>query len=124
MDRDKYRKAVAKAMSEDTLTDHVLEMAARYGWWAHHDTPAYVKGDDKRPFTHLKGNKGVPDLQLTHVQGRSIYRELKTEQGTVTPEQKEWIRRLKVGGRDADVWKPRHWVDGTIEQELKRGSKL
>jgi hypothetical protein len=48
-----------------------------------------------------------------------LWRECKTEHGTVRPEQTDWLYALKASGQNAGIWRPRNWFDGTIEKELK-----
>lgn len=81
-------------MSEARFLRAILDRANRLGLLAFH---CY----DSR---HATG-AGFPDLVLTG-NGGTIYRELKTDTGRLHPEQLEWLRRLRSGGQDADVWRP------------------
>lgn len=103
-----YRSLQAKAMSERQLQDQIIELAERMGWKHYH---VY---DSRRSVA------GFPDLVLVHPkQRRVVWRELKSETGTTTPEQKVWISTLLLVGEDVDVWRPRDWVSGRIERELR-----
>lgn len=109
--REEYLALLAKGMSEDTLLAKIR---------------AAVNGDKRHPplpgvdlyHTHdsRRSEAGFPDLHL--ILGidvvRVAYRELKRETGRVTPEQRHVMARLEKAGADVDVWRPRHWVDGTI----------
>lgn len=72
-----------------------------------------------------KASKGFPDLLL--VRERILFRELKTDakSSKVEPWQQEWLDRLKEGGGDADVWRPRDWDDLIVPTlTTYRGRKL
>lgn len=103
-----YRALQAKAMSERQLQDQVIALAERMGFIVYHT-------HDSR-----RSQKGFPDLVLVHPkQRRVLWRELKSETGTTTPEQKAWISTLSLVGEDVDVWRPRDWMGGRIENELR-----
>lgn len=103
-----YRSLQAKAMSERQLQDQIIELAKRMGFIVYHT-------HDSR-----RSESGFPDLVLVHPkQRRVMWRELKSETGTTTPEQKVWISTLSLVGADVDVWRPRDWVSGRIERELR-----
>ncbi|QDH85641.1 VRR-NUC domain-containing protein [Brevibacterium phage 4C] len=103
-----YRSLQAKAMSERQLQDQIIELAKRMGLIVYHT-------HDSR-----RSEPGFPDIVLVHPkQRRVMWRELKSETGTTTPEQKVWISTLSLVGEDVDVWRPRDWVSGRIERELR-----
>lgn len=103
-----YRALQAKAMSETQLQDQILELAKRMGWLSYHT------------FDSRKSTSGFPDLVLVHPkQKRVIWRELKSEKGVTSSEQKVWLSSLLLVGEDVDVWRPRDWVSGRIEKELR-----
>lgn len=60
---------------------------------------------------------GWPDSTI--VGERIIYRELKTQTGRLSAEQRDVRDRLKAAGGDWAIWRPRDWLDGTIERELR-----
>jgi hypothetical protein len=66
--------------------------------------------------------KGYPDLTAVGP-GGVIWRELKTDTGRLSEEQKLWIRRLVEAGADVAVWRPRDLADGTIAATLARIAK-
>jgi hypothetical protein len=66
-----------------------------------------------------RNEAGLPDLIIVGQHGL-LFRELKTAKGRVTPEQADWLSRLKQAGADADVWRPADLVPagGRIKSEL------
>lgn len=103
-----YRALQAKAMSETQLQDQIIELAKRMGWLSYHT------------FDSRRSAPGFPDLVLVHPkQKRVIWRELKSEKGVTSSEQKAWLSSLLLVGEDVDVWRPRDWVSGRIEKELR-----
>jgi hypothetical protein len=60
---------------------------------------------------------GWPDCVV--VGTRILYRELKTQTGRVSPEQKRVGQALKDAGADFAIWRPGDWLDGRIERELR-----
>lgn len=108
------RRALDDAMSEDDLMYAVLDLAQQGGWLAFHAKPASVmqRGRYVR-LTHQQGSMGFPDPKyrvkgfwdVTLLRDHEILcRELKTEDGTLTDEQKVWLAHAgELGG----VWRPR-----------------
>jgi hypothetical protein len=94
-------------MTEAQLLTAVTNMAtaARVFWF--HDPDSR-----KNP-----GPPGFPDLVLGRG-WRVIWRELKTEVGTMSPEQRAWGRLLVDAGQDFAVWRPRDLHSGTIAHTL------
>lgn len=103
-----YRTLQAKAMSETQLQELIIALAERMGFIVYHT------------YDSRRSKKGFPDLVLVHPrQRRVIWRELKSEKGVTSAEQKVWISTLSLVGEDVDVWRPRDWVSGRIEKELR-----
>lgn len=90
--------AATLAMSEAAWQTMVTDYATLTGWRWHHQRLS----KQSRP--------GWPDLCL--VRGRRlIFAELKTERGTVRPEQTAWLDALRtVPSVEVFVWRPRHWA--------------
>lgn len=85
-------------VSEEGFQRCVVELAVLAGWkWFHvHDS--------------RRSNPGWPDLALANEKRqRFMLRELKTQKGRLSREQKEWLATLKLCGIDADVWHPSDW---------------
>lgn len=80
-------------------------MAHTLGWATYH--------------THrsTKSEPGWPDLVLAK-DDVVLFRELKTEQGALTPHQERWIGNLRAAGLDAGVWRPRDLFSGAIHHTL------
>jgi len=60
---------------------------------------------------------GWPDSVI--IGERVIYRELKSEHGKVSPDQRMVGDRLTAAGADWRIWRPSDWISGAIERELK-----
>lgn len=102
-----YHHIQANAMTEKTLQAAILGAARRLGWLAYHT-------HDSR-----RSQPGYPDLHLVHPDtGRSLFRELKTQKGRLTPDQQAWLTALTHAGHDAAIWRPIDWFDGTIDVQL------
>ena len=97
----------ARAMLERDLQAQVRTMCDQLGLLVEHVE------DSRRGRTWLPG---WPDLTIV---GRTvIYRELKTEAGTLTPEQRAVGEALTRAGADWAVWRPRDLLGGTIARTL------
>lgn len=93
--------------SEKEFQQAVLELAAMYGWRAYHT------------YDSRKSASGFPDLVLVHpLQRRVIFAELKTNAGSVSVAQKDWMLDLLRAGADARLWRPSDW-DIEIEPALR-----
>lgn len=99
--------------SEAELQRAVLELAAFTGWTvAHFRTSRTSQG---RHLTAVAADgAGFPDLVL--VRDRVLFRELKAENGRLSPRQVMWAEALRRAGADWDVWRPSDW--SRIEAEL------
>lgn len=104
-----YGFRVAPGLSEREFQGMVLELAGRLGWEL-----AYHTHDSRR------SAPGFPDLVLVSSRlGRTLFRELKTDKGRVSPAQETWIHGLTAGGSDAGVWRPADLVSGRVIAELR-----
>jgi hypothetical protein len=71
---------------------------------------------------HVINSKGMtPGLPDSIIIGgeRVLWRELKSEHGRLTIEQRDAGDKLKAAGEDWRVWRPSDWISGVIEQELR-----
>lgn len=98
-------------MSEDEFQQQVIELARLGGWRVVHFRPARIVRDGKTYWrTPVQGDNGFPDLVLAR-RGLRIFAELKTDTGTVTADQQDWLDQL--GPNDertlVTVWRPRDW---------------
>jgi hypothetical protein len=70
---------------------------------------------------HVQHSRGMaagwPDSTI--IGARVIFRELKSQTGQLSPEQREVGAALKAAGADWAVWRPRDWLTGDIETELR-----
>lgn len=90
-------------LAEDDYVDRIIDAAHAHGWHVAHFRPARTARGGWR--TPMKGDKGFPDLVLTRG-GRVLLAEVKTNRGTVRPEQRAWLAQL---GDHAHLWRPRDW---------------
>lgn len=81
--------------TERDLASYVAQLARLGGWLRYHTY-------DSRRSTH-----GFPDEVLAHPQrGLLLFRELKSADGKVRPEQEHWLETLVACAADAAVWRP------------------
>jgi VRR-NUC domain len=111
--------AAGATMREDHLLAAVLDVAHVYGWRCAHFRPA-LTGRGWR--TAVSGDgEGFPDLLCVHPTYGMLAVELKSLTGRLTPAQEAWLTRLKEAGCPAVVWRPRDFLDGTVESVLRQG---
>ena len=94
-------------MTEAELQSAVIEMAQWLGYRLQYHT-----------FDSRRSNEGFPDLVLVG-RGRVLFVELKSEKGQLSPSQLDWYAGLLDIGAEVYVWRPKDWLDGTVEKELK-----
>ena len=85
----------------------VMQLAKLSGWLCHHV-------HDSR-YEEWGADNGFPDLVLVRGK-RVLWRELKTDAGEPTPEQRSWLSALVTAGQDASLWRPADW--DAIAKEL------
>lgn len=104
------QRAVAFAMTEDrgpdSLDAHVRRLMKDLG----------LEGMHVR--NSIGSRRGFPDWEIWGT--RIIYRELKTERGTLSDDQRHVSSLIKKAGGDWAVWQPHDLVDGTIAAQLRR----
>lgn len=84
----------------------VLSLARKCGWKVvhFHDSRRSI---GRGRMVGDSDAKGWPDLVLMHPgRGVILFRELKSEKGRPTPEQRDIIDSLRACGMDACVWRP------------------
>ena len=96
----------ARAMLETQLMECIRDRCKLLGLHAFH------VADARRSW-----GPGYPDLTICGP-GGILWREVKTEHGTIRPEQKDWILALKAAGGNAGIWRPRDWYSERISREL------
>ncbi len=112
--RSKVKTKIAPALkiSEAELLQRVIDLAHYTGWRVAHFRPALKK--DGTWVTPVAGDgKGFPDLVLAHeAKRRTIFAELKAEDGALTPEQREWLRVLAANEyNEVYRWRPSSWEE-------------
>lgn len=60
---------------------------------------------------------GFPDLTIVGGSG-FMFRELKKDDGRLSPEQHEWLNKLTNAKADAAVWRPSDWPE-RVTAELR-----
>ena len=81
-------------MTEETFQASVIKVAKEMGWMLFHD-------NDSR-----RSAAGFPDLVMTR-DGRTIFAELKSQQGRIRTEQTQWMAELeKTQGVEVYLWRP------------------
>jgi hypothetical protein len=107
-------RAIAAAMSEDrgpdSLDAHVRRLMADLGLWGYH------------PLNSIGSRQGWPDWTI--IGTRIIHRELKSERGTLRPEQRAVGDRILAAGGDWAVWRPTDLLSLRIARELTAISGL
>jgi hypothetical protein len=88
----------------DSLDAHVRRLMKDLGLWGYH------------PWRSEKSEKGWPDWTI--IGRRVIYRELKTQRGKVTAEQRKVGVMLAAAGEDWAVWRPMDLLTARITREL------
>lgn len=100
--------------SEAELQAMVIDAARWHGWRVCHFRAAQNR--DGRWMTPLEGDPGLPDLVLAR-DGVVLLAELKSDRGQPTEDQTLWLDALGDHGR---LWRPADWLDGTIQDQLRR----
>ncbi len=91
-------------VSEKSLQSQILQLARLAGWRAYHT------------FDSRRSAKGFPDLVLVRPPV-VLFAELKSEDGKLRPEQREWLEALsRCEGVEARLWRPSDF--GEIERML------
>jgi hypothetical protein len=94
-------------MTEAELQEQVRLMCNQLGLYHYH------------PHDSRRSAAGWPDsVIISQRTRRIIFRELKTERGILTSEQKRVGYLLVAAGEDWAVWKPHDLYDGSIQREL------
>ena len=106
--------AIAKAMKEDrgkdSLDAHVRRLMDDLGLWGHHQQNS------------IGSRRGWPDWVIfgTGV----LFRELKSERGTLKPDQAMVRDKILAAGGDWALWRPSDLLSGRIAAELTAISAL
>ena len=105
----KIHTMAAAAMPEDrgagSLEAHLRELIADLDLWGFH------------PHTSQRSAKGWPDWVIIGPR-KVIFRELKSQHGALTPEQRQVGEMLQRAGQSWRVWRPSDLLSGQIAREL------
>ena len=96
-------------ITEDEWLRSVGDALDLTGWaWIHPRPARRAQGKWTTP-TQGNSAKGFPDIVAVRPP-RVLWLELKTERGRVSPEQDDWLERLRTSGQEAYVIRlPRDW---------------
>lgn len=95
--------ATALPISEDAFQRRIIDYCQMRGLLVFHDA------DSRR------NQPGFPDLVIVGA-NRVLFRELKTDKGTLRQQQIVWLRRLHDAGEDAGVWRPKEWAEKVLPE--------
>lgn len=96
-----------RRLTESEWQQRVIDLAHLFGWRVAHFRPARTQTGWRTPVA--ADAAGFPDLIL--VRDRLIAAELKTERGTVSWPQQQWLDALQAAGVETHVWRPSDWAD-------------
>lgn len=94
------------AMTENQLQETIVEMCKWFSLFVYHT------------YDSRNSTSGFPDLVIIAA-GGVMYRELKTENAKLRPDQSDVLALLRLSGQDAAVWRPSDLALGNIRQELQ-----
>jgi len=97
--------AAAYAMTERELEEHVRALCKDFGLAVNHFP------DSRRSWL-----PGFPDLVVFG--SAVLWRELKSQHGSLSVDQRRIGSRISHAGGDWAVWRPQHLFDGTIGRQL------
>lgn len=109
---ERSRRVVAGQMTEAQFQRTVIDLARLHEWMVAHFRAASVTRRDGSTvhMTPVEADgAGFPDLVLVHPLRGTLFRELKTDRGRISPHQQVWIARLEIAGADVAVWRPADW---------------
>jgi hypothetical protein len=108
-----HRKTDKRATPEADFQEQVIEHARALGWRVAHFRPALTEKGWRTPVS--ADGAGFPDLVL--VRDRVIFAELKSESGTLSDDQAEWLTALRYANAEEHVWRRGDWE--AIEEALR-----
>lgn len=103
-------------MLEKDLQRHVIGLFRSAGWRVchFHDSRRQIKPG---VFVGDVDAKGFPDLVAVK-HSRVVFVELKSEKGTVSKGQRDWLEVLSSAGQEVYVWRPSHLDSGAVHKVL------
>lgn len=101
-----------RQVSETAYQRDITDAAERFQWHWLHVRKSIGRRDGETAWQTTTNISGWVDLLLWHErQHRVIAAEVKSETGTVTPQQKAVIASLVAAGVETYVWYPHDWDD-------------
>lgn len=100
-DRQRYLRTITEASWQNV----VVHFAREHGWLVHFVPDRLYRRSFVSGIPMDLGDRGFPDLVLVG-HGRLLFRELKTETGTLQPTQAAWRDALVSAGCDWKLWRP------------------
>lgn len=107
-------------MTEAELQRLVAELCARLGLH-HYHTYDSRRSEPGFPDSVIVGTmqyRAVNDSRREIQVPAILFRELKSADGVLKPEQRRWGSRLERAGADWAVWRPADWRNMTIMNQL------
>lgn len=102
------RRIALPAPTEAEFERTVLELARVFEWKCAHFRAARTANGSWR--TPVAGDgRGWPDWVF--VRERTVFAELKSAKGRLSPEQIQWLEWLKAADQEAYCWRPGDWDD-------------
>lgn len=85
---------------ESEFQSKVIALAKKCGWRVYHTVNARGSA------------KGFPDLVLVHPARKLVlFREIKSDGGSISKEQWDWLCDLGGAGANAGIWRPHEWPE-------------
>jgi hypothetical protein len=103
-----FRAPDPKIREVPEWTDLVIDIAHHFGWLVSHKRPART---NKGYRTAISGNAGFPDIAASHPMWGTVFAELKSHRGKLSPAQEAWRQSLVAGGARYFLWKPADFGD-------------
>ena len=103
-----WRGEFVKQWSEQEFQQHVITLAKTYGWRVAWFRPVRIQRANGTTYYETPvgaDGKGWPDLFLVRGE-QAIFAELKRQNGTLEPAQKQWRSDLLGAGCLYYLWKP------------------
>lgn len=94
MAKSKRNKAEAEILISEKNFEQLVKEVARVNNWLYYHT-----------YRSIHSVPGFPDCVFVRGK-RTVYAELKTEKGKVTPSQQQWLDALADAGNEVYLWRP------------------
>ena len=113
------RTVLLGSIAEDALLTQTLQWCRRAGLCALHIrySQGVLQGAHGPRSASHDDASGYPDLLIIRPGEGVLWRELKRENGRLTPDQRRWGELLRGAGQDWDVWRPSD--EARIRRELR-----